>query len=199
MENSKEWFKERSRYLKVLVIEKELGCPRGTVDKYLKGERGISERWRIAMDDFGVRVFNLNIIKEMPVITDVRERILKDPNPAIEIRKTLVSPTYKREKVKILEKVIDQLTNSPMDDIVVKEPVEMGFDMMEGSKPDAEELKGMVRITDNIMGNKKWKESSIMIKRGNGFVKICRYSKTFEEAEKLVIELKRLKAEGKLV
>jgi len=45
MEDLRKWMNIRIGCIKVSGIEKVIGCPRGTIDKWLKGERAISEYW----------------------------------------------------------------------------------------------------------------------------------------------------------
>ena len=200
--DNSEWFKENEVYFTVRVIEEKIGCPRTTLQKWIKGERVLAERWRNALNDFVFRLTGMNKFTEAPVITEMKERVLKDPDPLIEVRKKLVyhkdpEEIGKKEKVKILEKVIEKLTNIPKEEVVVKEPIDMGFEMMNESGksklPNPEELKDMKRKKDNIDSNRKWFESYIIILRDGRYVRESRYSKTLEEAEKLVLELKGLK------
>jgi hypothetical protein len=188
--DNSEWFKENEKYFTLRVIEEEIGCPKTTLQKWIKGNRVLAERWRIALNDFIFQLTGMNKFTEASVITEVRERYLKDPDPSIEIRKTLVEPIVKKEKVKILKEFVEKLTEGPKEEILVDKPIEMGFDMMYDFKPAKEELVGMKRKKDNIDYNNKWYNSYVMIKKEDRFVRIDRYSKTIEEAERMVKELK---------
>jgi len=48
MADSKRWLLARVSSLKVLDIERAIGCPRGTMDKWIKGERPLSDHWEVS-------------------------------------------------------------------------------------------------------------------------------------------------------
>jgi hypothetical protein len=191
-----EWFKENERYFTLKVIEEEIGCPKTTLQKWIKGERVLAERWRIALNDFVFRLTGMNKFTEAPVIGEVRERFLNNPSPAIEVRKKLVyhkdvEEISKKEKVKILEKVIDQLTNVPEEKPVVNEPVKMGFDMMAKSKPiilwKFIGLDEMKRVEGNIFTDGK----KFAVQKLFGSINKYAIFDTLEEARDVVKSLKK--------
>lgn len=51
MENI-EWLKSVMRFVKVRGIEVDLGMKVGTVDKFLRGKRGLSEKNRLLLDEY---------------------------------------------------------------------------------------------------------------------------------------------------
>jgi hypothetical protein len=51
-----EWFAEYGSLMNISEVEKKIGCPKNTLRKYLKGERGISNKWEISV---------INLLSEM--------------------------------------------------------------------------------------------------------------------------------------
>lgn len=40
-----EWLKKNKEFLKISAIEKEIGCPSTTLQKWIKGDQGLPGRW----------------------------------------------------------------------------------------------------------------------------------------------------------
>ena len=173
----KEWIKVHYDDLNIRSLERKIGCSRGTIERFVKGERSFPEHWEIELERYLRWLFEFE---------NLEGEFSKTESTPLEV-------IGKKEKVKILEKVIEKLNDIPKEDPLFTEPVEMGFDMMEGFKPDPKELEGMTKKTDNIKCNKYWYDSHMMIRKNNGFVEEHRYSRTMKEAIILVEELKGLK------
>jgi hypothetical protein len=194
--DNSEWFKENERYFTLKVIEEEIGCPKTTLQKWIKGERVLAERWRIALNDFVFRLTGMNKFTEAPVIGEVRERFLKDSNPLVEVRKELVyhkdaEEISKKEKVKILERVIEKVTNVPKEDPLVKEPIKMGFDMMTKTKPIVlwkfNGLDNMKRIEGNIFSD----GNRFAVQKLFGTINKYAIVDSLNEAKDIVLSLKK--------
>lgn len=43
--NELNWLKNNARFLSISAIEKEIGCPETTIQKFIKGKRNLPAKW----------------------------------------------------------------------------------------------------------------------------------------------------------
>jgi len=86
MKDLKEWMNVRVQDLKVSGIERGIGCPRGTIDKWLKGERQISEHWLVCL-----RIWLMWFVSD----SEIRNENVK-----------VLEKEFKKEKVEKLKEIV---------------------------------------------------------------------------------------------
>ena len=104
--NTKEWLVCNSRFLRISVIEVEVGCPKYTLTKFISGERVLPEKWVLPMEE---------IVKKIVDGYDVRDEIplpeLKDKQKTTEInvqQNTSIISEDGKDVINSLPEIFDQ-------------------------------------------------------------------------------------------
>ena len=219
--NNEEWLRKNALYLRIRVVEHTIGCPVNTIQKWLNGERNMSERWGDALDEFveGLRMcggsVNMILVGDASNTKEAVKAVKaeKSPGKVKVLKEVITAQDINEGKSTITEKIaevkkevvsdfdIETVELKPADavkrfeDILSPEEKEKLMDI----KPNIKQLEGIwKRKTDNIRYNGKWYEVSVMTKKDDKFDRIVKYTNTFEAAEEIVIELRKKNEQHKL-
>jgi len=109
--SNEEWLRDNLEILKLHVIEKNVGCPVNTIQKWIKGERKINDKWDKILDEYLNGLLGNDRIVMVPVIEEMRERILKEekdsPDPLLAVKRMITEKGRLKIKTKGKEMVND--------------------------------------------------------------------------------------------